>query len=129
MLSILNLSHPLTPAHLARIAEAAGEPIDAVIDMRVQLDQERPFVEQVVALIDSAGIASERWQGEAWLVVLPSLNYAAAIVLAELHGRMGHFPAILRLRPVAGAAVTSFEFAEIVNLEDVRQEARERGRS
>jgi len=58
--------------------------------------------------------------------VLPSLNYAAAVLLAELHGRMGHFPAILRLRPIAGALVTEYDVAEIINLEAVRAEARTR---
>ena len=34
-------------------------------------------------------------------VVPPALNFITAVLLAELHGRMGYFPAIVRLRPVA----------------------------
>ncbi|HOB44046.1 MAG TPA: CRISPR-associated protein Csx15, partial [Bacillota bacterium] len=39
---------------------------------------------------------------------------------------MGHFPACVRIRPVAGSVPTQFEVAEIINLEAVRQEARTR---
>jgi hypothetical protein len=63
------------------------------------------------------------------LVNLPSYNYAAALVLAELHGRAGHFPAVLRLRPVAGGATTEFEVAEIINLQAMRDAARQARRS
>jgi hypothetical protein len=125
-MNLLNLAHPITPKQREQIERMAGQPVAQVIDVRVQFDLEQPFVAQVVAMFDGLGITSERWQGEAWLVALPSLNYIAALVLAELHGRMGHFPAILRLRPVPGALVTEYEVAEIVNLEQVRQAARAR---
>jgi hypothetical protein len=57
-------------------------------------------------------------------VNLPSLNHIAACVLAELHGRMGYFPTILRMRPVAGSTPPQFEVAEIINLQAVRDQAR-----
>lgn len=125
-MNLLNLSHPLTPSQLERIQTLVGQPASAVIEARVQFDVERSFTEQAVALIDSLGITPDRWQAEAWLVVLPSLNYITAVLLAELHGRMGHFPAMVRLRPVANALITEFEVAEIINLEQVRQTARTR---
>ncbi|MCC7207216.1 MAG: hypothetical protein IT323_07920, partial [Anaerolineae bacterium] len=114
------------PSQLERIQTLVGQPASAVIEARVQFDVERPFTEQAVALIDGLGVTPDRWQAEAWLVVLPSLNYITAVLLAELHGRMGHFPAIIRLRPVANALITEFEVAEIINLEQVRQAARTR---
>ena len=45
-------------------------------------------------------------------------------MLAELHGRLGYFPPVLRLRPVEGALPPRFEVAEILNLQDVRDAAR-----
>lgn len=59
-------------------------------------------------------------------MVLPALNYAAGVMLAEIHGRMGHFPAIVRLRPVTEGLVTEYDVAEIINLEVVRSKARSR---
>jgi hypothetical protein len=58
------------------------------------------------------------------LVNLPGHNAVAALVLAELHGRMGYFPAVLRLRPVAGTTPPQVEVAEILNLQAVRDRAR-----
>jgi hypothetical protein len=125
-MNLLNLSHPLTERQLEQIQALAGQPVRATLEARVQFDLAEPFAPQVVRLLDELAITPQRWQAEPWLVVLPSLNYIAALVLAELHGRMGHFPAIVRLRPVPNAVVTEFEVAEIINLEQVRQAARTR---
>jgi hypothetical protein len=55
-----------------------------------------------------------------------TLNVIAVTLLAELHGRMGYFPAMLRLRPVTGSTPPRFEVAEIINLQTVRDRARSR---
>lgn len=123
---ILNFAHPLTPRQLDQIAALVGSAPERVQDIRSQFDLEQPFNQQVIRLLDNLGISAQEWQAGGWLIVLPSLNYAAAVLLAELHGRMGHFPAIVRLRPMAGALVTEYDVAEIINLETVRAEARTR---
>jgi hypothetical protein len=87
---------------------------------------EQPFQPQIVRLLDDLPITAQDWQTRGWLLLLPSLNYAAAVLLAELHGRMGHFPTIVRLRPVQGTLITEYMVAEIINLENVRAEARAR---
>jgi len=58
------------------------------------------------------------------LVVLPSLNFIAAALLAELHGRMGYFPPIVRTRPVADVLPRRYEVAEILDLQSIREQAR-----
>lgn len=123
---ILNFSHPLTAAQREQIAALAGLPVEGVTDIKSQFDLNQPFAAQAVSLVDGLNISPADWQGQAWLIVLPSLNFICAVLLAELHGRMGHFPAIVRLKPVPGALVTEYEAAEIINLEAVRQTARSR---
>jgi hypothetical protein len=125
-MNILNFAHPLTPKQIEQITSIVGTAPDAITDIRIQLDLEAAFQSQIVAIVDGLNLTPEQWQTGGWLVALPSLNYAAAVLLAELHGRMGHFPAMLRLRPVAGALVTEYDVAEIVNLEAVRAAARTR---
>lgn len=125
-MNILNFAHPLTPKQIEQITSIVGTAPDAIIDIRIQLDLEAAFQPQIVAIVDGLNLTPEQWQTGGWLVALPSLNYAAAVLLAELLGRMGHFPAMLRLRPVAGALVTEYDVAEIVNLEAVRAAARTR---
>jgi len=140
---ILNFAHPL-PARYAPVGSAPSRPQN----VRVLFDLDQPFTPHLIRLLDELIFprADGTWVGR--LIVLPSLTYAAADVLvAELHGRMGHFPAILHLRPRAfalateyhaeeiiytqtntksGALVTEYYAEEIINLEAFKAEARTR---
>lgn len=77
-----------------------------------------------LALADQVGFTPEEWQTAALLVNPPSLHVIAAALLAELHGRMGYFPSILRLRLVPGSNPPQFEVAEVLNLNEIREQAR-----
>ena len=123
---VVNFSHPLNEEQQRRIEALTGQTIDAVYDIPCQLDQGKAFAPQIASLLDAVPAKAEDWQTNSVLVNLPGLHNAAALVVAELHGRMGHFPACVRIRPVAGSVPTKFEVAEILNLEAVRQEARTR---
>jgi len=123
---LLNFSHPLPPAQLARIAELTGQPVDPVLSLPTQFDPQQPFVPQVEALVAHVELTPQEWQTAPIVVNLPSLNYIAATVLAELHGRMGYFPPVVRLRPVENATPPRYEVAEIVNLQSVRDTARKK---
>jgi hypothetical protein len=123
---LLNLAHPLTPAHVATIEALTQQTIDRLLEIPAQFDQAQPFTEQARAFVDSIGLSPAEWQTAPLLVNLPSLNTIAALVLAELHGRMGYFPAIVRMRPVADSTPPQFEVAEILNLQVLRDAARAR---
>jgi len=122
---IVNFSHPLTPDQLAAVEQLTGQPVDRVLDVKTQFDHDRPFTDQARELVEAAGLSPDHWQSEPLLVNLPSLSPIAAVVLAELHGRCGYFPSVLRLRPVAGSTPPRFEVAETVNLQAVRDTSRE----
>lgn len=121
---LINFSHPLTPAQLAQIEALTGAAVERVIAAPAQFDTEQPFVPQVQAMLAQAPLTSEAWQTTPLLIVPPALNFSAAVLLAELHGRMGYFPPIVRLRPAAGSTPPRFEVAEIINLQEVREGAR-----
>jgi hypothetical protein len=123
---LLNFSHPLTPAQVAQIEALAEQPVARVVEVHSQIDAQQPLGSQITALVDSAGLTPAQWQSEALLVNLPSLNYSAALVMAELHGRMGYFPSCVRLRPVPSAVPPQFEVAELLNLQATRDAARQR---
>ncbi len=125
-MNLVNFSHPLTPEQLEQVVALVKQPVTSIQNVTIQFEVEQPFVPQVILILDELNVASERWQSEAWLIVLPSLNYIAAILLAELHARMGHFPAIIRLKPEQRDFVTVYSVTEIINLEQVRQEGRKR---
>ena len=121
---ILNFSHPLTPDQLAQVQSLTGQPVDPPINISVQFDNDQPYLPQLAMMLAQIPLSPVELQTVPLLVVLPALNTIAALLLAELHGRMGYFPAILRIRPVAGSTPPRFEVAEILNLQAVRDAAR-----
>ena len=123
---VVNFAHPLTPVHLTAVEELTGKRVERVLEVRTQLDPARPFVEQAREVVETAGLSAEEWQTLPLVVNLPSLSIIAALVLAELHGRAGYFPAVIRMRPVSGSAPPQFEVAEVLNLQTVRDAARSR---
>jgi len=126
---ILNFTHPLTPEQIAQIEAlppASAGAVAQTIEIPTQFDNEKDFVSQVAALADACGLTPAEWQTLPLLVVPPALNFIAVTLLAELHGRMGYFPACVRLRPVPGAVPPRYEVAEILQLNEVRERARRR---
>ncbi len=121
---LLNFSHPITPAQKAQIQALTGSFLDQVIDLPIHFDHEQPFQPQLQKALQAVSLDPQEWQTAPILVNLPSFNYIAAITLAELHGRMGYFPPILRLKPAADALPPRFEVAEIINLQALRDAAR-----
>lgn len=124
LMILLNYSHPLTPAQLAQVEALAGKKIERVIEVHSQIDAQAPLTPQVVAMADKAGLEPIEWQSAPIVVNPPSLNFVAVVLLAELHGRCGYFPAMLRMRPVPNSLPPQFEAAEIINLQAVRDAAR-----
>lgn len=123
---LLNFSHPLTDAHLARIREIAGREIERLIAVPTQFDHGRPFDEQVRELLSIVPLTSVQWQTTPITINPPSLAPITAVLLAELHGRCGFFPSIIRLRPIAGSTPPQYEVAELLNLQAIRDAARAR---
>jgi hypothetical protein len=123
---LLNFGHPLTDAQLARIRELAGRDLERIIAVPTQFDHARPFDEQVRELLASVPLTPEQWQTTPLIINPPSLAPITAVLLAEIHGRSGFFPTIVRLRPMSGTVPPQFEIAELLNLQAVRDAARTR---
>ena len=122
---VLNYSHPLTPEQLARVAELCDAPVE-VRDLASQVDRARPLAEVARALADAAGLDAAAWQTTPLVLNPPALAPVALALLAEMHGRAGGFPALLNVRPVAGSVPTRYEVAEVVNVQGIREAARQR---
>src|SRR6266702_8758451 len=123
---ILNFTHPLTPGQRAQIEALAHTSIEEVRTIPVQIDQAEPLEGQITAIVDTIGLSSEEWQTRALLINPPGYAPAAFVLLAEIHGRIGHFPSLIGLRPVAGSTPTRYEVAELLNLQTIREMARRR---
>jgi hypothetical protein len=121
---LLNFSHPLTPEQKAQIETLTGQPLEQIVTLPVQFENEQPFLAQLRALVAQIPLSAEVLQTAQILVNPPALNFITALVLAELHGRMGYFPPVLRLRPLPQSLPPRYEVAEILNLQAVRDDAR-----
>lgn len=125
---LLNFAHPLSREQLATIERLAGQSIAELRDEPTQttIDPARPLVEQITTIIDGFGLSPVEWQTRPILVNPPAYAPATAATLAELHGRMGYFPSLIRLRPVVDSTPTRYEVAEIINLKTIRDASREK---
>ncbi len=121
---ILNFSHPILETELPRIGELTGQEIDRVMDIKTHFDNEIDFGAQVRDLVEGIGLSATEWQTAPLLIAPPSFNVITAVLLAELHGRMGYFPPVLRLKPVPDVTPPRFVVAEVINLQAVRDAAR-----
>ena len=124
-MKVLNFTHPLTHEQRAQIEFLADTPIDEIRTLPVQINQNEPLEPQITAIVDAVGLSSEEWQTCPLLINPPGYAPAAFVLLAQLHGRIGHFPALIRLRPKPGP-MTTFEVAELLNLQTIREQARKR---
>ncbi len=102
-----------------------GKKTIQIIDVPSQFDQNLSFSDQIRQLVDSINLSPNAWQKTPLLINPPAYNFAALTLLAELHGRMGYFPAIIRIRPIPDSVPMIYEIAEIINLQSIREFARE----
>ncbi len=122
---LLNFSHPLSAAQRSQIEALTGQAIAVLHDLPVQFDVQQPFEPQLTELLQRVPLSPLDWQTQPLLIVLPALNFITAMLLADLHGRMGYFPTVVRLRPVAGSTPPTYEVAELLNLQALRERARQ----
>lgn len=121
---LINLTHPLTGEQMEQVEALLPAPVARTVQRMPQFDHAQPLNPQVEALLDDVGLSADEWQTLPIIVNLPGFAPAAACVVAQVHGRTGHFPTMLRLRPVEGSTPTRFAVEEIVNLQTARDEAR-----
>ncbi len=122
-LTVLAFGHPLTEADLVEVARLAGVPVGRVAQLPVHLEASAPLAVQVREIVEGSGLTGVEWQTTPLVVDLPGFAPAAALVLAELHGRMGGFPTVMR-RARTDGLVSGYQVVELVDLQQVREGAR-----
>lgn len=120
---ILNFIHPLTTEQHEQIEAFAAMKIDDIRTISVQINQDEPLNQQIINIVDAVGLSSEEWQTRTLLINPPGYVPAASTLLAELHGRIGYFPTLIRLKRKTGV-LTAYKVAELLNLQEIRDTAR-----
>ena len=121
---ILNFFHPFTEEQKLQIEELIDQKITEIRQIPVNFDNEKPYELQVEALVKQCGFTLQEWQTERILVIPPSYNFITVTLLAALHGVMGYFPPVIRIRPILNSVPPHFEVAEIINLQEIRERFR-----
>ena len=117
--NVINFSHPLSDVAV----EQLGHP--EIENVRVQIDLGAPVVPQIVEIVN--GIKTPVDGTVAGLaIVLPGMSEATALLLAELHGRMGGFPTIIPLRRDDEMGIFVVAEEGVQSLDRVRSESRGR---
>lgn len=122
---ILNFAHPLTSEQLEQIERTSGKSVEEVRDIQTQVDNGHPIVLQTIALADACDLSPQEWQTLPIFIIPPSLSTIAVALLAEIHGRAGYFPTIVRICRTSDLS-RRYAVTEIVNLQGVRDDARSR---
>src|SRR5690242_4214841 len=99
---ILNFTHPLTKEQCTQIEALMHDSIAEVRTIVVKIDQAEALEPQINKIVNDAGLSSDEWQTLPLLINPPGYAPAAFVLLAKLHGRIGHFPTLIRLRPCYG---------------------------
>lgn len=94
-----------------------------VNDLPSHIDHALPLEPQIEAVLDPTGFTPLQWQTEGFIVNLPALSCSAAVTLAQIHGKAGYFPPVLRLRSEPGHISPCYEVAEILSLQEIRDRA------
>lgn len=125
---LLNFTRTLTLEQSTQVEVTLGKRLGPIVNLPIDFDDTRPYSPQCVAVAERVGFTTSEWATLPIVVNPPGFAPGALALLSELHGRMGYFPAVVRLRPAASSTPRLYEFAEIINLQALRDAARERGK-
>lgn len=125
---VLNYSgHPVLPGQKLEIEKLMHWTSSDVINVAFgNVPEDHNFVTTITQAVEGTSLSPEEWQTMRLVVIPPGYSAIWSVVLAELHGRLGYFPDVVRLRPAPSGSVEKFEVAEIMNLATIRHISRQK---
>jgi hypothetical protein len=125
---VLNFSgHPVLPGQKQVIEKSMHWHSSEVLNFALgNVPEDHNFVSSIEEAVGKIPLSPEEWQTMPMVVIPAGYSAVWSVVLAELHGRLGYFPEVVRLRPAVPPATEKFEVAEIINLREVRHSSRDK---
>jgi hypothetical protein len=94
--------------------------IEIIVDpIEIHFLEDLSYYDQLDQVISKISLTKAELEGPSVLIRLPGNSEISAMLLSKLHGIMGHFPTILRLRKII-----EYEVVDIVDLQDLRDRSR-----
>jgi hypothetical protein len=115
-MKVLNFAHPITESQLTELATLLYEEVEFldVVDISVQIDFRQDIKEQIDQILNNCSV---EWDAEDYVVRLPGMSFAAAMIVVEIYKRSEFFPQIIILARDETSAVPAFYVKEVVDLE------------
>ena len=125
---VLNFSgHPVLPIQKQNIEQLMHWRSLEVLDVSLgNVPEDENFVPSIAKALEKIDLTPEEWQTTPLVVVPAGYSLIWSVVLAELHGRLGYFPDVVRLCPSTKPSMEKYEVAEIMNLREVRHNSRDK---
>jgi hypothetical protein len=125
---IINFSgHPVLPGQQKDIGQMMHWPTPEIINVSLgNVAEDHNFVSTIEKAVEKVALSPEEWQSTPIVVIAAGYSAVWSVVLAELHGRLGYFPDVVRLRPASTVSNEKFEVAEIMNLREIRHNSRDK---
>lgn len=120
---ILNLAEPLSTEDASVIAALAGRRLRGVRNFQPKFSDDLPLAPQVRNFVDLMGFSPKEWQTMSMVLCLPEDSVVATIIVAEVAGRRGRTPTVVRFRSDAGSGKR--EPSELISLHEVRKDAQQ----
>lgn len=121
---VLNFSHDFTPEQREEILALLEKNEDEVeiregLGRQYQYESAFGLVKHVREQVAAVRLGASAWQECQIVVNLPAYSGGAMIALADMNGRMGYFPTVLRVE----RADDGFHYTEALDLEQLRLRA------
>jgi transcriptional regulator with XRE-family HTH domain len=120
---VLNFAHPLTAQQQAQIEELSNTTVENIINIPTLINEEERLEPQITSLIEAVDQSTHDWHKRDIIINPPGYAPAALLLMAAIHGRIGHFPTLIRMRP-NHTSVTTYEVIQLLNLQTIRDAAR-----
>jgi hypothetical protein len=120
---LINFSSELNHSQIDQAESLLHKPINKIINLPAKIDPDLPILPQLKALIAQLPLSAEQLKTEAILINPPTQSYLTALLLAELHGRMGRFPPILRIYLQPFGMLPRMVVADVLDLQAIEDSA------
>lgn len=122
-MTLLNLAEPLTKEDISAIAALSGKTVRKLLQIKPVFSDRLPLVPQVRTFISGLDMSEKEWKSTSLVVCLPADSVVAAIMVAEIAGRRGRTPSVVRF--IRDGNTGRPEPSEVISLHEVRKEVRQ----
>ncbi len=114
---LINFSSPIKENQIRQAESLLHEQIEQIVNFNIQIDSDLLLVPQFKEAMGKFPLTYNELRNEPVAIILPTQNNLAALILVEMHCRMGYFPPILWVRLQPYSLPPRFEVVELIDLQ------------